>query len=131
LTASLPAYLLPHNPLDLGTASAFQPDLLRIGIEALLADPAISSILVCFPLAAESIDAIWMQMVVKATAGSEKPLVYTLHSEGVPLRETVNRPKMQHRTIIHRSPERAIRALARLNRFNKQRVAVADGGDDE
>ena len=49
LTPILPEFLPPKNPLDLGTQTIWQPELLQICVEALLRDPAIGGLAISIP----------------------------------------------------------------------------------
>ncbi|MGR9178870.1 acetate--CoA ligase family protein (plasmid) [Rhizobium leguminosarum] len=124
LREHLPEFLTPRNPLDLGTAVAFQPQLLEQGIKALLHDASIGSLLVCFPHASPSLLDPWLTHFLNAIERSTKPVILTLLNEDVPLPDAVVARAKAHGVVLMRSPERAIRALAGLARTLRQRAAL-------
>lgn len=115
----LPSFLLPKNPLDVGAAAVFNPDILRRGVRELLADPAIGCVLVSLPFERPDCDLNWMEAVTAAASESRKPLIYVIHDEGLPVRAEVLGIAERRRTILLRSPERAIRALDTLMAYYK------------
>jgi len=122
LTAHLPEFLPPRNPLDLGTLSNYQPDLIEKGVKALLADPSIGSVLVSMPLPTREASLEWLGYYLEATKDSNKPAIYVMQNEDVPLPPEFIEEARKHRAIVMRSPERAMRALANVTRFGRQQA---------
>ncbi|MBJ7556464.1 acetate--CoA ligase family protein [Marinomonas spartinae] len=122
LKEHLPEFLPPRNPLDLGTLSSYQPDLIEKGVKALLADPSIGSVLVSMPLPTKEASLVWLGYYLEATKGSNKPAIYVMQNEDVPLSPEFIEEARKHRAIIMRSPERAMRALANVTRFGRQQA---------
>ncbi len=100
------------NPLDLGTGSISDPTIIGKAAERILADPAIGSLLVSNPDARDPLDSIWLESLVPVLTGSAKPIVYVSQNEDNPP-PGLHRLLLDHRVVFHRSPERALRALAR------------------
>ena len=123
LRGHLPAYTPPRNPLDLGTLVGWKPELMGVGAQALLADPDISSLLVSFPMADPQMSIDWMNSYLKALAGNRKPAVYVIHNEDKPLAPALVELIEKSGVVVMRSCERAMRALACVNRLAQARAS--------
>lgn len=111
------------NPMDLGTQPLTQPELLRLATRRMAGDPGIGSVLVSLPTGGEPLDSTWFGNVLDGARGSAKPLVYVHQNEQEPpagFRDLV----LRNRIVFHRSPERALRALAHLTEFGRTLAAV-------
>jgi acyl-CoA synthetase (NDP forming) len=124
LREHLPEFLAPRNPLDLGTAVAFQPQLLEHGLKALLDDASIGSLLVCLPQASPSLLDAWLTHFLDAIEHSAKPAILALLNEDMPLPDALVARAKTRGVVLMRSPERAIRALAGLARVLRQQEAL-------
>lgn len=124
LKVHLPEFLAPRNPLDLGTLVAWQPKLLELGVNALLADDNIGSLVTSFPIATGAMLDAWLTHFIAAVKQSTKPAILVIHAEDVPLPpDFVSRAKANH-IVLMRSPERAIRALAKLTHSIREQKAL-------
>ncbi|GLY97216.1 acetate--CoA ligase family protein [Actinoplanes sp. NBRC 103695] len=110
-----------RNPLDLGTGTISDPMIIGKAAERILADPAIGSLLVSNPDAQDPLDSIWLETLVPLLAGSAKPIVYVSQNEADPP-AGFRRLLLDHRVVFHRSPERALRALARATEAGARRA---------
>lgn len=119
LRAHLPDFTPPRNPLDLGTLVAWKPELIELGLRAILDDPAISSVLVSMPLPAPEASVVWLNYFLKGLGSGDKPAILVMQNEDVPLAKEFTDLARRERVIIMRSPERAIRALAQAARFGR------------
>ncbi len=120
LRPHLPEFTPPRNPLDLGTLIAWQPDLVRRAMATLLADPAIGSVVMALPYAEPKMAAAWAEGVRLATAQSTVPSIYVIHNEGIPIPAAAATIARGSHTVVMRSPERAMRALARLSHYGRR-----------
>jgi acetate---CoA ligase (ADP-forming) len=120
----LPVFLPPRNPLDLGTLSAYKPELIAQGTAAILADPAIGSVLVSMALPSPEASVVWLKHFLDGASGSGKPAIYVMHNEDVPLSPEFIAEAQRNGTIVMRSPERALRALARITQFGRTQAAI-------
>jgi acyl-CoA synthetase (NDP forming) len=114
LRPHLPEFTPPRNPLDLGTLIAWQPDLVRRAAAALIADPAIASVMIALPYAEPTMAAAWAERLRSATAETSTPFIYVVHNEGVPIPTAAAQIAKDSNMVIMRSSERAMRALGRL-----------------
>jgi len=119
LKGKLPDYTPPRNPFDMGTLPAWQPDLLRVGAEAVLADPAIGSVMISNPSVGPPISTAFAS--IAAALPADKPMVYVIHNEDCPIPQEAAKILTDNKMVVMRSPERAMRALAALTRHARQR----------
>lgn len=102
-----------RNPLDLGTGTIADPMIIGRAAQRMLADPAIGSLIVSNPDARDPLDSIWLETVVPLLSDSAKPVVYVSQNEDDPPQD-FHRLLLEHRVVFHRSPERALRVLAKV-----------------
>lgn len=124
LREHLPAFLPPRNPLDLGTLSSYKPELIERGVAAILADPSIGSLLVSMAMPEPEASVVWLKHYLNGVAGSGKPAIYVMHNEDVPLSPAFIEEARRQRAIVMRSPERALRALARVTQLGRRQAAA-------
>ena len=124
LRPSLEAFNPPENPLDLGTITAWKPDLVRLGAEALMDDPQTGSLVVSIPGGSSPMGVTWLERLVEGTSASPKPMVVVLHNETAPLSPQVTDVAEKNRLVVLRSPERGFRAIARLTAYGKSLAAL-------
>ncbi len=119
LRAALPVFATPRNPLDLTTAPVWQPDLMRTGTKTLLDDPAIGSVVISITLATPQQGMNYLNAVLEALPGNEKPLVLSLLGDRTPLPPEFVALAREHRVIVSRSAERSLRAMARITEYGR------------
>ncbi|MEO8804852.1 MAG: acetate--CoA ligase family protein [Burkholderiaceae bacterium] len=123
LREHLPAFTPPRNPLDLGTTVDRKPELIELGAAAMQADPAIGSVLLSLPMPSPKASVIWLQAFLKGSQGSTKPSIFVMQNEDVPFAPEFVALARRSGAIVMRSPERAMRALARVTRFGRSQAA--------
>lgn len=123
LREHLPEFTPPRNPLDLGTLVGWKPQLISLGVSAVLADPGIGSVLVSLPMPEPQASVTWLQSFLDGIRGSRKPAILVMQNEDVPLAPAFVELARSHGAIIMRSPERAMRALARVTQFGRTEAA--------
>jgi acetate---CoA ligase (ADP-forming) len=124
LAEVLPDYLPPKNPLDAGTAIAWQPELIGTVTRTMLSDPAIGSALATLPMTDPGIALGWLSSFLDAVRGSDKPAIYVIHGEDKALPDDLVALARDNRVILMRSTERALRALARFAHVGRIRQAA-------
>ena len=112
LTTRLPDYLSVHNPLDLGTGLSVQPDIIPAAVRAVNEDPGIGSVLLALPYLNQAMSRSALEGFIGATGG--KPAVFMVQEEDRPLWGDFIELAERHGVVLTRSPERAVRALARI-----------------
>jgi acyl-CoA synthetase (NDP forming) len=116
LGALAPGLILPTNPLDLTAQSLIDPDLYRKAVQPFFDDPRYGSVVLAVVLSSPTHNQRKMGPIISALAesGPPKPVVFAMLGEDseVPP-ETI--AKLRSLGVpFFRSPERALRALARL-----------------
>ncbi|MCK6433514.1 MAG: acetate--CoA ligase family protein [Burkholderiaceae bacterium] len=122
LREQLPAYTPPRNPLDLGTLIGPRPELITLGVAAEQDDTAIGSLLVSLPMPSPEIAPVWLDAYLRGMEGRAKPTIFVMQNEDMPLPGAMVDRAAKAGTVIMRSPERALRALARFTRFGTSRA---------
>jgi acyl-CoA synthetase (NDP forming) len=125
LREHLPTYTPPRNPLDLGTLIAWKPEIIELGVAAVLADPAVGCLLASLPMPGPNPALVWLKSFLAGSANSTKPSIFVMHNEDVVLSPELVALAQRSGAIVMRSPERALRALARFTRFGRIQAAVA------
>lgn len=125
LREHLPVYTPPRNPLDLGTLVGWKPELIELGVAAVLADPAMGSMLISLPMPGPEMAMVWLKSFLAGSATSPKPAIFVMHNEDIALAPDFVEHAQRSGAIVMRSPERALRALARFTRFGRIQAALA------
>jgi acyl-CoA synthetase (NDP forming) len=68
---------------------------------------------------------VWLKSFLAGLADNTKPAIFVMHNEDVPLAPAVLELAQRRGAIVMRSPERALRALARYTRFGRIQATVA------
>ena len=119
LRSTLPDSLQARNPLDLGTLLQTKPKLMSTSLNALVADPAVGSILLSLPVIHQSLSLTLLEEFVTSTAETHTPAIYVVQTEDKPLWGDFEKLAHEKGVIVMRSPERAMRALATLTRIGR------------
>ncbi|MEV4241362.1 CoA-binding protein [Nocardia sp. NPDC049737] len=91
LGARLPAYMMPSNPLDLGTAVVTDPELFHDGLAALLGDDRIGSVTLAVPYSHSAANQEMLRQVTRAAAGQPKPVAVALLVDVLPMARRAGR----------------------------------------
>ena len=119
LASQLPAFAPPHNPLDLTTQPVFQPDLMRIGPQALLNDADLGSLVISIPTGTPKHSMLYLTGLIEAMKGSTKPVVLSILGDQSPLPPDFAALVRDHRIILSRSADRSLRAMARATFYGR------------
>lgn len=122
LREHLPVYTPPRNPLDLGTLIGPKPELIGRGVQVLQQDPRIGSLLVSLPMPSPGIAPVWLSSFLEGMQGAQKPAIFVMQNEGMPLPAALLEKAARAGTVVMRSPERALRALAAFTRYGRTRA---------
>jgi acetate---CoA ligase (ADP-forming) len=126
LTPILPAFLPPKNPLDLGTQTIQQPELLRICVEALLRDPAIGGLAISIPATSPRHSIIYIDGVVAGTKTSNKPVALAILGDASPLSPDFTETVRKNNVVLSRSSDRALRAIGKVIGFGNRNSVLAE-----
>ena len=116
LGALAPDLILPTNPLDVTAQSLVDPDLYRKAIELLLDDERYGSLVLAVVLSSPTHSQRKMAPIIAALeeSGPRKPVVFAMLGEDCEVPPEVIARLRSLGVPFFRSPERALRALARL-----------------
>jgi acyl-CoA synthetase (NDP forming) len=116
LGAIAPDLILPTNPLDVTAQSLIDPDIYRRAIEPLLDDPRYGSLVLAVVLSSQTHSQRKMAPIIAALEdfGPHKPVVFAMLGEDCEVAPAIIARLRGLNVPFFRSPERALRALARL-----------------
>jgi len=125
LATILPAFLPPKNPLDLGTQTIQQPELLQLCVEALLRDPAIGALAISIPASSPRSALIYIEGIVAASKASGKPLALAILGDGSPLAPDFMAIAHKNNVVLSRSSDRVLRAMGKVIGYGNRSAALA------
>lgn len=116
----LPEFVGASNPLDLTAQAITHPDMYARTISPMLADDIYGSLLTAVIIGNTGANAIAKGKTCLAPLiGSRKPVVFGLLGDEVNLPETIIADSRAAGVPFYRSPERAMRALARFTAYGR------------
>src|SRR5579863_6715395 len=126
LTPLLPAFLPPKNPLDLGTQTIQQPELLQTCAEALLRDPAIGGLLISIPATSPRHSIIYIDGIVAGTKTSNKPVALAILGDASPLSPEFTAIARKNNVVLSRSSDRTLRAMGKVIGYGNRNSALVE-----
>jgi acetate---CoA ligase (ADP-forming) len=114
LKPQVPAFIPPKNPLDLGTQPLWQPELVQIGVEALLSDPVIGGVAISIPPAAPANANAFIQKIIAAKSKSDKPVMLAMLGDSSALPPEFMEAARESKVVLSRSSDRTLRAMAKV-----------------
>ncbi len=108
----MPPHIAPRNPLDLGTQPIWQPELVGIGLQALLDDPSIAGVVMSIPAGAPEKMALYIEQIARARHASAKPIILAVLGDGSALDVGFVQKALDNQIVFSRSSDRSMRALA-------------------
>jgi len=125
LTPLLPAFLPPKNPLDLGTQTIQQPELLQTCAEALLRDPAIGGLAISIPATSPRHSVIYIEGIIAASKTSTKPVALAILGDASPLAPEFMAAVLKNSVVLSRSSDRTLRAMGKVIAYGNRNLALA------
>jgi acyl-CoA synthetase (NDP forming) len=121
LAKRLPDYLSVHNPLDLGTGLAVDPAVVPATVGTAAADPGTGSVLVSLPYLKQETLRVVLEGFIAETGrtGGSVPAIFSVAEEDRALSPDTTELTQHSGVVVSRSPERAVRSLARLNKIGR------------
>jgi acetate---CoA ligase (ADP-forming) len=128
LGAIAPDLILPTNPLDVTAQSLVDPGIYRRAIEPLLADERYGSLVLGVVLSSQTHSQRKMAPIIAALEdfGPRKPVVFAMLGEDCEVAPEIIAKLRSLGVPFFRSPERALRALARLAGLRAPRPGSSD-----
>ena len=107
LKPQMPAFIAPRNPLDLGTQPLWQPEIVQIGLDALLKDPNIGGVVVSIPVGAPKYANAYLENIIAARRDSQKPMVVAMLGDSSPLPPEFVQTARDNKILLSRSSDRS------------------------
>ncbi len=126
LAALLPAGMEIDNPLDVGTTGFAKADIFGLSTAAMLADPAVSGVLLPMAGGGPSQQRSKGEAIIPEALASRKPVVVAITGDTSPLDPDFVAAMRDSETPLFRSPERAMRAFAAARRYASALGSVSD-----
>ena len=124
LKPQMPAFIAPRNPLDLGTQPLWQPEIVRIGLDALLKDPNIGGVVVSIPVGAPKYANAYLANIIAARRDSEKPMVVAMLGDSSPLPPEFVQTARDNKILLSRSSDRCLRAMGAVLKWGNRPLAA-------
>lgn len=115
LAGILPDYATVENPLDLTTLGMQKPEIFGSTSEALLADPAVGSLVVALMGGSPRQQMDKANALLPALARATKPVILVFMGDEGPLCDEFREAVRASGVPFLRSPDRALRAMARVH----------------
>jgi acyl-CoA synthetase (NDP forming) len=128
LVKVMPPFAQPANPLDLTTQPQREPELSGKGLQALLDDPNIGSVVIAITPGGPQQSLKYFDGLQPALGNATKPVALAIMGDGSPLIDDFMARVRAGKFVFLRSPERALRAMAALTRHG-QTLARAGRAD--
>lgn len=117
LAALLPAGMEIDNPLDVGTTGFAKADIFGLSTAAMLADPAVSGVLLPMAGGGPSQQRAKGEAIIPEALASQKPVVVAITGDTSALDPDFVTVMRDSETPLFRSPERAMRAFGAARRY--------------
>ena len=119
LKAMLPPYAAIDNPLDITTIGIAQPEVFGKSARAMLADHAVGAMILAFIPGSTQLQMVRADQLLPVIAESEKPIAFSLFGDATPLAPEFTDRVREAGVSLFRSPDRALRAMARLSHYGR------------
>ena len=119
LKPQVPAFIPPRNPLDLGTQPIWQPELVRIGAEALMAEPEVGALAISIPIGSPQHAINYSNALAAAFKTSDKPRIVTMLGDTAALPEEFLKVATENKFVLSRSSDRMLRAMAKVLEYGR------------
>ncbi len=117
LASLLPATMEVGNPLDIGTTGFAKGDIFGLSTAAMLADPAVSGVLLPMAGGGPSQQRAKGEAIIPEALASAKPVAVAITGDESPLDPEFVAAMRASETPLFRSPERAMRAFGAARRY--------------
>ena len=126
LAGALPDFAHPDNPLDLTAQGMLQPGLFGSTARILLGDPAVAGLVEPLMGGGPAQQLAKLDHLLPVLEHSEKPVVLAFLGDEHPLDPTALQRIRAARVPFFRSPDRALNAMASVNRYAGLRADAED-----
>ncbi|UVJ45710.1 acetate--CoA ligase family protein [Pseudomonas sp. LS1212] len=119
LAAVLPDFATVENPLDLTSKGMQQPELFGLCARALLDDPDVGSLLMPLMGGGPTQQMDKVRSLLPVMTDSQKPVAFAFMGDGSALADEVTACIRDSQVPFFRSPDRALRALAKVHEYGR------------
>jgi len=130
LTALLPDYAVPENPLDYTTVIMRNPNIVREVLDVAVTDGGVGSVLLTMITGPEQGQRNKARTMIPALAGHAIPAILVALGDTWPIGDELAAAIREHRIIVFRSLERALRALRYVDDYAADLQRAARRGAD-
>lgn len=127
LVPIFPPFAAVENPLDLTTLGFSQPDIFGRAARVLLEDPAVGSLIVSLVAGPPPLQVAKAESLLPVIEASKKPVAFVIMGDEAPLVAELTTPVRRSGLPFFRSPDRAIRAMARVTAFGRALQSARPG----
>jgi acetate---CoA ligase (ADP-forming) len=125
LKAMLPAYAAIDNPLDITTVGLANPRIFGDTAQVVLDDAGVGGVLLAFIPGAPEFQMVRCRSLLPAIEHSVKPVAFSMFGDETRLVDEFPRTLRERNLPLFRSPDRALRAMARVNAYGRARARGA------
>ena len=126
LTPILPEFLPPKNPLDLGTQTIWQPELLHELRQSPAARPGHRRFAISIPPTSPRHAALYIEGIIAASKASPKPLALAILGDGSPLSPEFLTIARNNNVVLSRSSDRTLRAMGNVIGYGNRNSALKE-----
>jgi acetate---CoA ligase (ADP-forming) len=119
LKAMLPPYAAIDNPLDITTIGIAQHDIFGRTAQPLLDDDAVGALVAAFIPGSAQLQMVRARSLLPVIQQSAKPVAFSLFGDETPLAPEFTAAVREAQVPLYRSPDRALRAMARVQAFGR------------
>ena len=127
LAAILPPYAQPANPLDLTTQPQREPDLLGKGLQAVLDDPSIGSVVVAITPGGPGQAVKYFDGLQPALSNAVKPVSLAIMGDGSPLPPEIHRAREDGGDHLYALPRAGVAGPGRSDRLRQAARPLQSG----
>jgi acyl-CoA synthetase (NDP forming) len=114
----------PANPIDVGLSASFDLRLYQGALEIILDDPGVDAVVMLGGGASSDMSADYIQGLIRAKERSDKHVIAIAYPGFVQIdQEDLHKPLHEHGIPVYSTPERALRAYARMIAYYRYQVS--------
>jgi acyl-CoA synthetase (NDP forming) len=112
------------NPIDVGLSASFDLRLYQGALEIILDDPGVDAVVMLGGGASSDMSADYIQGLIRAKERSDKHVIAIAYPGFVQIdQENLLKPLHEHGIPVYSTPERALRAYARMSAYYRYQVS--------
>lgn len=125
LKPMFPSFAGIDNPLDTTTLGFSKPEIFAVAAKAMLEDPGIGSLMISVVAGPPRLQVAKADSILPVISAAKKPVAFVILGDQEPLVEEFNLAVHRSGVPFFRSPDRALRSLARITACGRALAAAA------